>query len=258
MAETTAATTPAAPTATRSTPSGRAEVVAERVRDRGHHQRGVAASWHGHMMPVGCRGDLCPRADCAANWRPRAKMLHCRGRPAPALACAPEPRPGVESRCNAHRRRASGRRYDARMGDDGHRLPAQELSRTTSRVSSSRGSGGSSGCRIVSSSRATISRPICSGDWCTVVSGGCGRLGERGVVEADHRDVVRDAAAGLAQHPQRAGGHQVVGAEDGVEVRAARRAAPASPDSPLSSAEVAVARRASSAARARRPRSPAR
>ena len=85
----------------------------------------------------------------------------------------------------------------------------------------SRGCGGSSGWAIASQQeRDHLAAPSRSGDWCTVVSGGCVDWRERRVVEADHRHVAGHPPAGLLQHPQRAGRHQVVGAEDAVDVGA--------------------------------------
>ncbi|GAA3105540.1 hypothetical protein GCM10017687_16560 [Streptomyces echinatus] len=65
-----------------------------------------------------------------------------------------------------------------------------------------------------------MARPISSSGWRTLVSGGVDVPGHDRVVEADQRDVARNAAARRAQRWYRAGGHHVRGGEDGVEIRA--------------------------------------
>ncbi len=84
-----------------------------------------------------------------------------------------------------------------------------------------------------SSSRRTISRPISSMGWRTLVSGGIGRFATGESSKPTSGDVLRDPPAGRAKRRQGAGGHEVRGGEHGVEVRSGREepliaAAPAS------------------------------
>ena len=69
---------------------------------------------------------------------------------------------------------------------------------------------------IRASSRSAITRPISSTGWCTEVRAGsvCRQTAESS--KPDERDVVGHPQPGLAQHPQRADGHQVGGGEHGI------------------------------------------
>ena len=71
---------------------------------------------------------------------------------------------------------------------------------------------------ICSSSSRVARSAISTIGWRTVVSWRRGALGDAEVVVPDHGHVVGYPPAGVGQHPQRAGGHQVGGDGDAVEV----------------------------------------
>ena len=82
--------------------------------------------------------------------------------------------------------------------------------------------GSSTRSRSSRVARSAISSTGCR----TVVSGRGGALGDAEVVEADDGDVVGHPAPELGEHLQRAGGHQVGGDHEAVEVGVALHAAP--------------------------------
>ena len=108
-----------------------------------------------------------------------------------------------------------------RVTRGGCRPEPQVLPRTTRWVGSIRPGCAAPDVRVASSSSATISRPICSGDWCTVVSGGCvdSAIGASSKpTTATSSGTCRPASRSALQG---ADGHQVVGAEDRVDLGAA-------------------------------------